>query len=56
MKTVKSKKFKDFEREMSEEQAMNMVRMNSHYYIVEKEVKKPKPKRETKEDPEMGNE
>ena len=55
MKTVKSKKFKDFERKMSAEQANNMVRMNDHYYIVESETKKPKNKRETKEDPEMGD-
>ena len=55
MKTVKSKKFKDFERKMSAEQANNMVRMNDHYYIEEKEIKKPKPKRETNQDPETGN-
>ena len=54
MKTVKSKKFKDYERKMSTEQANNMVRMNDHYYIVESESK-PKKKRETKQDPEMGN-
>lgn len=54
MKTVKSKKFEDFERKMSAEQANNMVRMNDHYYIVESESK-PKKKRETKQDPEMGN-
>jgi|TARA_R110000796_G_scaffold20271_1_gene60477 hypothetical protein len=55
MKTVKSKKFKDYERKMSTEQANNMVRMNDHYYIVESEPKKQKTKRETKQDPEMGN-
>jgi len=55
MKTVKSKKFKDYERKMSAEQANNMVRMNDHYYIVESEVKKPKVKRETNKDPEEGN-
>lgn len=56
MKIVKSKKFADFERKMSAEQANNMVRMNDHYYIVESEPKKPKKKRETKEDPETGEE
>jgi hypothetical protein len=56
MKTVKSTKFKDYERKMSAEEANNMVRVNDHYYIVESEVKKPKIKRETKEDPETGNE
>tara|TARA_R110000824_G_scaffold45015_4_gene130568 strand:- start:703 stop:870 length:168 start_codon:yes stop_codon:yes gene_type:complete len=55
MKTVKSKKFKDYERKMSAEQANNMVRMNDHYYIVESGTTKPKSKRETKTDPEMGN-
>ena len=56
MKTVKSKKFKDFERKLPTEQANTMVKMNDHYYIVESEIKKPKPKRETNKDSEKSNE
>tara|TARA_R110000787_G_scaffold283749_1_gene396815 strand:+ start:298 stop:465 length:168 start_codon:yes stop_codon:yes gene_type:complete len=55
MKTIKSTKFKDFEKKMSAEQANNMIRTNDHYYIVESEPKKQKSKRETKNDSEMSD-
>ncbi len=39
MKTVKSKKFEDFEVKLTNEHAENMVKNNDHYYIVEPKKK-----------------
>lgn len=54
--TIKSKKDKNFSRELPVEQANNMVRMFDYYFIEEEPIEKPKKKRETNKDSETSEE